>query len=201
MNNIVKRCLRYEQTKVKTLTKKRRAVLFCYADQLVLGSWQLKKKPIIFVSITTNMQWSLLISIISYQEVQETSGGVKIMILFQKLFLPVICSCNAAIANEWRLDLCNQEKSSFLTTYYVLYLLGLQYSQNFKIQKADPEMIATRYCCNTAAIKLIYSEKASKFCEIFPLLLTACTVFKSKGKISQNFVAFSECMNFTQCGK
>ena len=41
-------------------------------------------------------------------------------------------------------------------------------------------------------LKFIYSEKASKFCEIFLLLLTVCTVIKSKGKISQNFVAFSE---------
>ena len=46
-------------------------------------------------------------------------------------------------------------------------------------------------------LKFIYSEKATKFCEIFPLLLTVCTVVKSKGKISQNFVAFSEYMNFT----
>ena len=45
-------------------------------------------------------------------------------------------------------------------------------------------------------IKFIYSEKAIKFCEIFPLLLTVCTVVKSKGKILQNFVAFSEYMNF-----
>ena len=41
-------------------------------------------------------------------------------------------------------------------------------------------------------VKFIYSEKATKFCEIFPLLLTVCTVVKSKGKNSQNFVAFSE---------
>ena len=33
--------------------------------------------------------------------------------------------------------------------------------------------------------------------KIFPLLLTACTVVKSKRKISQDFVAFSEYMNFT----
>ena len=45
-------------------------------------------------------------------------------------------------------------------------------------------------------LKFIYSEKATKFCEIFPVLLTVCTVVKSKGKISQNFVAFSEYMNF-----
>ena len=46
-------------------------------------------------------------------------------------------------------------------------------------------------------LKFIYSEKATQFCEIFPLHLTVCTVVKSKGKISQNFVAFSEYMNFT----
>ena len=31
-----------------------------------------------------------------------------------------------------------------------------------------------------------------------PLLLTVCTVVKSKGKISQKFLAFSEYMNFTR---
>ena len=41
-------------------------------------------------------------------------------------------------------------------------------------------------------VKFIYSEKATKFCEIFPLLLTVCTVVKSKGKISKNFAALSE---------
>ena len=45
-------------------------------------------------------------------------------------------------------------------------------------------------------VKFIYSEKATKLCEIFTLLLTVCTVDKSKVKISQNFVAFSEYMNF-----
>ena len=45
-------------------------------------------------------------------------------------------------------------------------------------------------------LKFIYSEKATKFCEIFPILLTVCTLVKSKGKISQNSVAFSEYMNF-----
>ena len=42
-----------------------------------------------------------------------------------------------------------------------------------------------------------YSEKATKFCKISTLLLTVCPVVKSKIEISQNFVAFSECMNFT----
>ena len=35
-----------------------------------------------------------------------------------------------------------------------------------------------------------------KFCEIFTLLLTSTTWDKSNVKISQNFVAFSEYMNF-----
>ena len=50
-------------------------------------------------------------------------------------------------------------------------------------------------------VKFIYSEKATKFCKIFTLLLTVCTVVKSKGKFSQNFAAFSEYMNFkgTRC--
>ena len=45
-------------------------------------------------------------------------------------------------------------------------------------------------------VKFIYSEMATKFCEISTLLLTVCTVVKSKVVISQNFVAFSEYMNF-----
>ena len=47
-------------------------------------------------------------------------------------------------------------------------------------------------------LKFIYSEKATNFCKIFTILLTACTVVKSKGKILQNFVAFSEYMNFNK---
>ena len=45
-------------------------------------------------------------------------------------------------------------------------------------------------------VKFIYSEKATKLCKLFTLLLTVCTVVNSKVKISQNFVAFSEYMNF-----
>ena len=45
-------------------------------------------------------------------------------------------------------------------------------------------------------LKFIYSEKATKFCEIFPVLLTTVHTVKSKGKILQNLVSFSEYMNF-----
>ena len=49
-------------------------------------------------------------------------------------------------------------------------------------------------------VKFIYSEKATKFCEIFTLLLSYVVPVKSKVKISQNFVAFSEYMNFKSVG-
>ena len=39
---------------------------------------------------------------------------------------------------------------------------------------------------------------ATKFCEIFTLLLTTVHTAKSKVKISQNFVAFAEYMNFNK---
>ena len=45
-------------------------------------------------------------------------------------------------------------------------------------------------------IKFIHSEKATKFCEIFTSILSYVVPGKSKVKISQNFVTFSEYMNF-----
>ena len=45
-------------------------------------------------------------------------------------------------------------------------------------------------------IKFIYSEKVTKFCEISTVDLTVTTKDKSTVEISQNFVAFSEYMNF-----
>ena len=45
------------------------------------------------------------------------------------------------------------------------------------------------------SLKFIYSEKATKFCEIFTLLLSYVVPVKSKVKILQNFVAFSEYMH------
>ena len=45
-------------------------------------------------------------------------------------------------------------------------------------------------------VKFVYSKKATKFCKIVTLLLSTEHTDKSKVKISQNFVAFSEYMNF-----
>ena len=44
----------------------------------------------------------------------------------------------------------------------------------------------------------MYSEEATKFCEIFTLNLTLVGTVKSKVEILQNFVAFSEYMNFSR---
>ena len=45
-------------------------------------------------------------------------------------------------------------------------------------------------------LKFIYSEKATKFCKISTLLLSYVVTVKSKVEIFQNFVAFSEYINF-----
>ena len=45
-------------------------------------------------------------------------------------------------------------------------------------------------------IKVHIFWEGLKFCRIFTWLLTVCTVVKIKVKISQDFVAFSEYMNF-----
>ena len=47
-------------------------------------------------------------------------------------------------------------------------------------------------------LKFIYSEKATKFCEISTLDLTVFIVVKFKMEISQNFLVFSEYMAFKQ---
>ena len=45
-------------------------------------------------------------------------------------------------------------------------------------------------------LKFIYFEKATKFCEISTVDLSYVVTVKSTVEISQNFVAFSEYMNF-----
>ena len=45
-------------------------------------------------------------------------------------------------------------------------------------------------------LKFIHSEKATKFCEISTVDLSYVVPVKSTVEISQNFVAFSEYMNF-----
>ena len=50
-------------------------------------------------------------------------------------------------------------------------------------------------------LKFMYSEKATKFCEISTVDLSNVVPVKSTVEILQNFLAFSEYMNFTyRCG-
>ena len=70
-------------------------------------------------------------------------------------------------------------------------------------EEFDPEQIcAILTLCNVSAtstwgkLKFIYSEKATKFCEISTRDLTYVVPVKSTVEILQNFVAFSEYMNF-----
>ena len=67
--------------------------------------------------------------------------------------------------------------------------------------KIGDQLILLTYLVNSdfnvlCLVKFIYSERATKFCEISTLLLSVCTEEKSKVGISQNFVAFSEYTNF-----
>ena len=67
--------------------------------------------------------------------------------------------------------------------------IGLQCSNVTSV--VEFEWAGPTVCANPVTVKLIYSEKATKFCEIFTLLLSYAVPVKSKVKISQNVVAFS----------
>ena len=58
--------------------------------------------------------------------------------------------------------------------------------------------VEVRILLKLLGLKSIYSEKAIKFCEISTLLLSYVVPVKSRVEIFQNFVAFSEYMNFTE---
>ena len=58
-----------------------------------------------------------------------------------------------------------------------------------------------KYCSNVCGYRALFKVhifwEGHKILQIFPLLLSYVVPVKNKGKISQNFVAFSEYMNFT----
>ena len=56
--------------------------------------------------------------------------------------------------------------------------------------------IKTLFFFQIMVLKFIYSEKATKFCVISIVDLSYVVPVKSTVEISQNFVAFSEYMNF-----
>ena len=76
--------------------------------------------------------------------------------------------------------------------YPLITYFSQNYARGFKIQMLNLQN-EFRYVS-----KFMYSETASKLCKISTLLLSVCTVDKSKVEILQNFVAFSEYTNFKQ---
>ena len=62
-------------------------------------------------------------------------------------------------------------------------------SETTKTRKKGPKLICIKLQIKHL-LKFVYSKKATKFCEIFTLLLTTEHTDISKEKISQNFVAF-----------
>ena len=68
-------------------------------------------------------------------------------------------------------------------------------SRNFAVERGTCQ----EFCRKSSwfQLKFIYSEKTKKFCQIFTLLLSYVAPVKSKVKILQNFVAFSEYINFS----
>ena len=80
--------------------------------------------------------------------------------------------------------------------------LHRQYTHSRAVGRSEnPRGVGNSYkvgmiCSHPDRDKVKYSEKATKVCEIFTLLLSYIVPVKSKAKILQNFVAFSEYMNF-----
>ena len=76
-----------------------------------------------------------------------------------------------------------------------MYIVCIDYSIHPMIK-----VVQTLYIFNIPDLKVKFkcSSKATKLCIIFPLLLTTVHLNNSKVKISQNFAAFSEFMNFNK---
>ena len=72
-----------------------------------------------------------------------------------------------------------------------LELISQLWQGEIGLQCSNVTSVCPTVCANPVTVKLIYSEKATKFCEIFTLLLSYAVPVKSKVKISQNVVAFS----------
>ena len=91
-----------------------------------------------------------------------------------KMFTIINFSCRSKLKNE-----------NFIYRHKLHQFISQQRQQN----------------CERKSLKFIYSEKATKFCEIFNLLLSYVVPVRSKVKILQNSVAFSKYINFTAKNK
>ena len=127
------------------------------------------------------------------------------------LILHIFCSFNAV---AWNLLKIGQNTTQSFMDQIKVHFIQIQIrnqitttihptTDGFPNRAVIPQEIRWVFC-NALITKNFFQmlnficfEKATNFCEIFTLLLTVCTVVKRKVKISQNFVAFSEYMNFT----
>ena len=73
--------------------------------------------------------------------------------------------------------------------------IGIIIEQNM----ADSSQLILLLFQALTVLKFIYSEKATNFCEISTVDLSYVVTIKYTVEISQNFVAFSEYMNFNAC--
>ena len=80
-----------------------------------------------------------------------------------------------------------------LSTLLILLFIQLCHITNGLMSPED----VSRNNFDKNIVKFIYSEKATQFWKISTLLLSYVVPVKSKVESSQNFVTFSEYMNFT----
>ena len=100
---------------------------------------------------------------------------------------------------------CNAESKTFFWVFQKWFKTFLGGSTNLQpyilstyLQNDAPSLFQKNILLCLNSLKFIYSEKATKFCEISTLLLSNVVPVKSKVAISQNFVAFSEYMNINK---
>ena len=91
-------------------------------------------------------------------------------------------------------NLCPEKFPSSI--HFRRHSIDVHRKSNNTLVKKNKEPFCCDECGKTFKVKFIFSEKATKFYEISTLLLSYVVPFKSKVDISQNFVAFSEYMNF-----
>ena len=97
-------------------------------------------------------------------------------------------------------DYCQKDDDAYEWCHYVWYsyFSFLSYRISSQYPSLNRFLPYSFHSKNLVYLKFIYSENATKFCEIFTLLLSYVLPVKSKVKILQNLVAFSEYMNFTR---
>ena len=137
------------------------------------------------------MQW---IKKFHYLAVQYYQVSIKI----QKAFHPIVFCCSIVVKFGlmhlyvgWRFGpIKNQNIMRQANAGIMQMLLGHKSCKpaviEITVQGRWNSGSTLRFC----QVKFIYSDKATKLCEIFPLLLSVCTVVKIKGEYLEKFCGF-----------